>query len=447
MIEDAITYVDRTVGKSIQDLKRLCRIPSVAAKGEGMTEASELVEKMLNEAGFETRIHETSGSPVVTGELNTGAKRALLFYDHYDVQPAEPLDLWESPPYSPVIRDGHIFGRGVADNKGDLMTRIWAMKALKATGHELPVNVRFVVEGEEEISSPHLPEFVQSNTSFLKADGGIWEFGGSGPGGTQEVWLGLKGILYVQLEVQALSHDAHSGNACVLPSAAYRLVHALASLKNTENRILIPRFYDGSRPLSTKEAEAVSKVDMYERVYFDHYDVNHFLNNLSGMQLKEAYYNQPTCNICGFDSGWQGEGSKTILPAKASAKVDFRLVEGMDPEDILRKLRAHLDMNGFSDVKIAWHEGYPAAKTPVDHPFVGLVKRANRRAFGHDPVVHVTSPGSGPLYLFKNQVPMVSIGCGDFFSRVHSPNESIIIDNYVNSMKRTVYLVDEMARW
>jgi acetylornithine deacetylase/succinyl-diaminopimelate desuccinylase-like protein len=119
----------------------------------------------------------------------------------------------------------------------------------------------------------------------------------------------------------------------------------------------------------------------------------------------------------------------------------------MDPEDILRKLRAHLDMNGFSDVKIAWHEGYPAAKTPVDHPFVGLVKRANRRAFGHDPVVHVTSPGSGPLYLFKNQVPMVSIGCGDFFSRVHSPNESIIIDNYVNSMKRTVYLVDEMARW
>lgn len=444
MIEDAIAYVDRTIGRSLQDLKRLCRIPSVAAKGEGITEAAELVEKMLSEVGLQTRVYETSGSPVVTGKVDTGTKRTLLFYDHYDVQPAEPLDLWESSPYNPVIRNGRIFGRGTADNKGDLISRIWAMKALKETGHKLPINVKFIVEGEEEISSPHLPEFARANASFLKADGGIWEFGGSGPGGTQEAWLGLKGILYVQLEVQLLSHDAHSANACVLPSAAYTLVHALASLKDQRGRVMIRGFYDGVRPLTPAEVEAATKMDLQERVFKEHYGIEEFLNGMSGMEVKEAYYNKPTCNICGLDSGWQGEGSKTVLPAKASAKVDFRLVEGMDPEDILRKLRLHLDQNGFSAVNIPWHEGYPAAKAPVDHPFVKVVAAANRRAFGHDIDIHITSPGSGPLYLFKDKVPMVSIGCGDFFSRVHSPNESIMLENYQKSIKRIVYLMDEM---
>jgi len=447
MIEDAIAYVDRTMSRSVQDLKKLCRIPSVAAKGERMTEAADLVEKMLSEVGFDTGMHETPGAPIVTAEMNTGKKRTLLFYDHYDVQPAEPLDLWESPPFRPEIREGRIYGRGVADNKGDFTSRVWAMKALRTAQDELPVNAKFLVEGEEEISSPHLPEFVRGNASFLKADGGVWEFGGSGPTGIQEAWLGLKGILYVQLEVQLLSHDAHSANACVLPSAAYTLVHALESLKDKNGQILIPGFYDGARGLSAKELDMAKKVDLSEEVIKEHYGITEFVNGMTDMEVRQAYYGGPTCNICGLDSGWQGKGSKTVLPAKASAKIDFRLVEGMEPEDILKKLRTHLDEKGFSDVKIAWHEGYPAAKTPVDHPFVQLIAEANRRVYGHDPVVHITSPGSGPLYLFKDKVPMVSIGCGDFFSRVHSPNESIILDNYQKTMKRIVYIVDEMTRW
>ncbi len=445
MTEDVLTFIDAHLDSSLRDLSRLIKLPSVAAKGEHMESTAQIVAEMLREAGLETEIHETSGCPVVTGEIDVGAERTLLCYDHYDVQPAEPFDLWESPPFEMSIRDDRIYGRGVADNKGDLVTRIWAIKAFQETDTEIPVNIKFVVEGEEEVSSPHLHEFVEGNREWLKADGGIWEFGGSGIDGRQEAWLGLKGILYVQLEVEALSHDAHSSLGCVLPSAAYRLVWALSSLKGADEHIMIDGFYDDIKPLTDAEQQALSLIEMREEDVKKHYGIDSFILNLEGDALKEVYYNGPTCNICGVDTGYQGEGSKTVLPAKATAKLDFRLVEGMKPDVVLKGLRAHLDNLDFSDVKIAWHDGYPAAKTPVDHPFVEVVSRANEAVYGHKLVIQPTSPGSGPLYLFDGLVPMVSIGCGDFESRAHSPNETILVDNFANATKRMAVLISMMA--
>ncbi len=447
MNERVLQHIDENLQNSIADLKRICALPSVAAKGEYMEETAEMVASMLESIGFETRVHPTSGVSVVTGELNVGATRTLLFYDHFDVQPAEPFDLWDSPPFESDIRDGRIFARGVADNKGDFISRIWAVKAFLENGLELPVNVKFVVEGEEEISSPNLPEFVKTNKDFLKADGGIWEFGGSDINGVQEAWLGLKGIVYVQLEIERLNTDSHSANACILPSAPYRLIWALNSLKDNEENILIEGFYDDVKPLIDIEKKAIAKIDMYEDKIKNHYGIDEFLLGLEGHELKERYYNGPTCNICGVWSGYQGVGSKTVLPAKAFAKLDFRLVEKMRPDDIINKLRRHLDSHGFTDIKIAWHEGYPAAKTPVDHPFVELVNKANKAVFGHDLVLQPTSPGSGPLYLFNEYVPMVSIGCGDYDSRAHAPNESIMIENYHNTIKRIAVLMHEMGSW
>ncbi len=447
MVDAVLDYIEKHLADTVEDLKALCRLPSVAAKGKHMMETAQLVMRFFEKAGITARLHETSGAPVVTGEIDVGAKKTILFYDHYDVQPAEPLELWNSDPFEPDIRDGRIYARGVSDNKGDLVSRIAAIHAFKETGTEIPVNVRFVVEGEEEISSEHLPEFVNDNKDFLRADGGIWEFGGSDIAGKQEAWLGLKGILYVQLEVELLSHDSHSANACVLPSAPYRLVWALSSLKDKTNRILIDGFYDDAQSLSDAERHAISLINFHEDRLREFFGIDSFLGNLSGDELKEHYYNAPTCNICGIGSGYLGHGSKTVLPAKAFAKIDFRLVEHMDPEDILQKLRRHLDRHGFTDIKIAWYDGYPAAKTPVDHPFVEIVNRANLRIFGHSLIIHPTSPGSGPLYLFKDLVPMVSIGCGDYNSRAHSPNESILLDNFLNSTKRVAVLLDEMARW
>jgi acetylornithine deacetylase/succinyl-diaminopimelate desuccinylase-like protein len=446
MFEEVDRFIDDNIQKSIDALMRLVRIPTVAAKGEGIAETAELVEKMLQDAGLETEIHPTTGAPVVTGWWNVGAKRTLLFYDHYDVQPAEPLDLWNSPPFEPEIRDGRLWGRGVADNKGDTTSRICVIKAFKETGKELPVNIKFVIEGEEEIGSLHLPEYIKKNEDFITADGGVWEFGGAGIDGIQEAWLGLKGIFFVELEVERLSKNMHSSLACILPSAAYRLVWALSTLRNENSKILIDGFYDNIKSLTENELAAIENIDLHEEEFKKISAIDEYLNGLTGMEMKKAYYGAPTCNICGITSGYQGIGSMTVLPAKASVKIDFRLVEGMHPDDIHKKLRKHLDDNGFEDIKVTYFEGYPAAKTPIEHPFVRIVENANRRVFGAL-VIHPTSPGSGPLYLFNRFVPMVSVGCSDHLGNAHSPNESISLENFRKAQHRVVAIMDEMGRW
>ncbi|MFW9799281.1 MAG: M20/M25/M40 family metallo-hydrolase [Candidatus Thorarchaeota archaeon] len=446
MIDDVMGYLDTSLDRAIDDLKSIASIPSIAAQNEGIEECSEMLLDMLEASGIRTKLHDTSGSPVVAGHLDVGAPRTLMFYNHYDVQPAEPLESWDSPPFEPESRDGRLYGRGVADNKGDLVSRIWAVKAFQETATEFPVNIKFVVEGEEEIGSVHLQEFTSKNKEFLSAEGGIWEFGGEGYDGVQQAWLGLKGILYVQLEVESLTRNVHSSSGGILPSAPHKLVAALSSLKDSNHRILIDGFHDRIEPLSEAEWEAIDKIDLHEEDMKKDYGISEFQNGLAGRKLKEVVYGAPSSSICGLTSGYQGEGSMTVLPRKASAKIDFRLVENMDPEDILEKLRKHLDSHGYADVKIAWYEGYPAAKTPIDHPFVDVVRRANERVFG-GLRVHPTSSGSGPLYLFKDHVSMVSIGVGDVESRAHSPNESIKLENFQKGMKRIAFVMDEMARW
>jgi len=447
MVDAVLEKIDQNVDWALQAVKKICSIPTVAAQGQGIEETAELVQKMLKDAGITSELHPTSGAPVVTGHLDMGAKRTLLFYDHYDVQPAEPFDLWVSHPFEPEIRDGRIYARGIADNKGDTISRIWTIKAFHDAGVEIPVNVKFIIEGEEEISSPNLPDFTKSQGDFLRADGGIWEFGSAGYNDTQEAWLGLKGILYVQLEVERLSHNAHSSNSAILPSAPFRLVWALSSLKDEKEQIQIKGFYDNVVPMTDTEREFVSKIDFEEEARRKFYGIDAFVADYKGDALREAYYYQPHLSIDGLTSGYQEAGSMTVLPATASAKIDFRLVENQHPKEIVDKLRTHLDDYGFTDVKIAWYDGYPAAKTPVDHPFVEIIDRANQVVFGHPIRIHPTCPGSGPLYLFKEYVPMVSIGIGDHDSRAHSPNESVPVDNFIKAMKRLAVIIDLMGGW
>ncbi|MBD3405721.1 MAG: M20/M25/M40 family metallo-hydrolase [Candidatus Lokiarchaeota archaeon] len=446
-MKEVMSYIDEHLNTAIEDVIRLCRFATVAAKKQDIVETADAVEGLLESVGLETVVHEIQGSPVITGWMDNGGSRTLMFYDHYDVQPAEPFDLWDSPPFEPEIRNGRIYGRGTCDNKGDIVSRVWALKAFLETNTDIPVNIKFIVEGEEEISSPNLPAFVENNEDFMHADAGIWEFGASDVTGIQEAWLGLKGLLYVQLEVEKMNLDGHSGYACIFPSAAYRLVWALDSLKAVDGSIKIDGFHTDVKPLSEADKKAIEKIDLHEDRIKEFYGMNEFMNGLTGDALKEAFYNAPTCNICGIKTGYQDEGSKTVIPARALAKLDFRLVVNQDPDDILKKLRKHLDKHGFSDVKIAWHEGYPAARTPIDHPFVEIVKRANVRSHGHAIHIHPTNPGSGPLYLFDRYVPMVSIGVADFYSRAHAPNESILVENFHLGMKRIAVIIDEMRNW
>src|SRR5690242_8102524 len=331
-LEEIDRSIEEHLPESLDDLKRLARIPSVSSKGEGIAEAAALVAELLEGAGFAARVLPTTGHPVVYADsaaegkdgAGTASGKTLICYNHYDVQPAEPLELWDSEPFTLTERDGRLYARGVSDDKGQLISRIAAMRAVRAVTGGLPARVKFLVEGEEEISSPHLETFVEHNKDLLAADACVWEFGGVNFEGRPIVVLGLRGILYVEYHVRVLSRDAHSGGAHNLPNAAWRLVNALATLKDETGRIRIPGFYDDAKEPGEVELQLLEEMPSDEAFQREHFGVKEFVNGHTGSEYKRAVY-EPTANIAGLSAGWEGKGSKTVIPAAAMAKMDFRL--------------------------------------------------------------------------------------------------------------------------
>nr|MBA3377042.1 M20/M25/M40 family metallo-hydrolase [Actinomycetota bacterium] len=316
----------------LHELKALVRQPSVSAQSVGIEETAQLVVDRARRAGVDATVERVRGGPpTIIGEAGSG-RRTLLVYDHFDVQPPEPLDEWETPPFEPVERDGHLFGRGVSDNKGNLMARLQAIEAYRATVGELGVRVRVLYEGEEEIGSAHLAEFVRLHADRLRADGCIWEAGYKDAAGRPTISLGLKGICYVDLRVRGSAKDAHSSIGTIVPNAAWRLTWALASLKDERDRITVDGLMDHVRPPSAADLALLEALPYDEDEVKRIHGISAFVRGLSGTELKRKHFFEPTCTICGLTSGYQGEGSKTVLPAVASAKVDFRLVPDLTPE-------------------------------------------------------------------------------------------------------------------
>jgi acetylornithine deacetylase/succinyl-diaminopimelate desuccinylase-like protein len=398
----------------------------------------------LRARGFDAAIHPTAGAPVVVAERKGKSDKTLLFYNHYDVQPPEPLELWESPPFEPQIRDGKMYGRGVSDDKGHLVARLFALDALLAEG-ELPCNVKFIVEGEEEAASVNLAKFIHEHTNLLKADACIWEFGGVDHTDTPMQYLGLRGIQYVELTVDLLSTDVHSGTGgSIFPNAAWRLVWALNSLKGADEKILIPGFYDNIQPPSQRDRELFAALPDVADEYKSRYGVPYFLKGIKGgeeLKIEEVF--SPTCTICGLTSGYQGPGSKTVLPARASAKVDFRLIPDQEPKDILQKLRAHLDSKGFTDVKITDLGGDAPARTDPDDPFIKLVVDAAKDVYEKPMILVPLVGGSGPNHPFVHELglPVATAGMGYPDTRTHAPNENIRIDLYLKHARHMARVV------
>jgi len=424
-------YIDDHLSETLDDLKRLARIPSVSSKGEHMEQAADLVGELLRGCGFNAQVMPTAGFPVVYADSSNEAARTLMCYNHYDVQPPEPLDLWETPPFEPAERGGRLYARGISDDKGQLISRIAAIRAVQAVTGGLPARVKFLVEGEEEISSVNLEPFVEEHADLLKSDACVWEFGGVDDEGRPVQTLGLRGLLYVEYRVRTMSRDAHSGGAHNMPNAAWRLLRALATIKDEDERILIPGFYDDMKAPSATERRLLEEMPSEEEFTRKHYGVKQFVGGHTGLEYKTAVY-KPTANIAGIGAGWQGQGSKTVTPAYAMAKMDFRLLPDQDPKDLFAKLRKHLDAQGFSDVEVVMLGGEPAATTPADDPFVQLVVRVSGEVYGKPVVVNPISGGSGPVWAFRHflKVPIVTMGCGDPQSNAHSPNESISIEGF-----------------
>ncbi len=444
------SYIEENLDQSLSELSTYVAQPSISAQNIGLKECAQLVKSMLEKRGFTAEVMATDGAPVVFAERKGKSDKTLLIYNHYDVQPPEPLDLWLSPPFEPEIRDGKMYGRGVSDDKSHLTARLFAIDSILEQEGELPCNIKFIIEGEEETASEHLHEFIKQNMDKLKADACIWEFGGVDHREVPMQYLGLRGICYVELSVESLGTDVHSGlGGSILPNAAWRLTWALASLKGVDERILIPGFYDDVIPPTARDRELMDKLPDFENEYKSRYGAKSFIKGITGgIDLKMEEVFTPTCTICGITSGYQGVGQKTVQPARASAKVDFRLVPNQKPTDILKKLRTHLDAQGFEDVQIQYHGGEPAARTDPDDPFIKIVVDAATDAFGVPMEIVPMIGGSGPNYPFVHDLglPVATMGHGYPDTKAHAPNENIRLDLYLKHAKHMARVITEFAK-
>lgn len=442
--------IQTRIPEHLDELRVLCAQPSIAAQGVGLEECAQLVGSMLQARGFEVEIHPTQGSPVVVAERKGRGEKTLLFYNHYDVQPPEPLDLWNSPPFEPEVREGKFFARGASDDKGHIVCRLAALDAILESEGELPCTVKFVIEGEEEIGSIHLADYVLQHAENLAADACIWEFGGVDQDGRPTLTAGLRGICYVELRAQTATLDVHSGlGGSIFPNAAWRLVWALSTLKGPDERIRLPGFYDRVRLPTPRDLELLAALPDTSEVYKQTYGVKSFIKGLtSGVELAREEVFTPTCTICGLTSGYQGTGTKTVQPAEARAKVDFRLVPDQRPEEVLEQLKTHLQREGFQDVEAVLLGGEPPGRTDPDHPFLQMVAEAARPVYGQPQLIEPMNGGSGPVRVFIDAlgVPVATAGIDHPDSKVHAPNENFRVDDFVNGVRHTARILMEFGR-
>ncbi len=431
-------YIDEHGESLLEDLKGALRQPSIAAQNVGIEDMAALVEARLRRLGARVQrfVMEPDAPPILFAEIGHGP-RTLLFYNHYDVQPPDPLDEWTSPPFEPQVREGKLYARGVADDKGDLWARIQALEAWQATLGDLPLRVTWVIEGEEEIGSPHLIPFAQTYPDLLRADGCLWETGEKDEADRPMLHLGVKGIAYFELRTRGANVDLHSMYAAIVPNPAWRLVHALATLKDAQERILIPGFMELVREPGAEELAYLAQIPFEEEAMRRQWDLPAFVNGETGVEALKRLIYSPTCNICGFGAGYTGEGGKTVLPSRAMVKLDFRLVPDLTPEVVERLLREHLQAQGFEDIEVIAMHGMRPAATPVDAPIVQSAIRAAQQVYGQSPVVWPMIPGSGPMAPLTTDLgtPAVLAGIGYPGARFHAPDENVRLVDYFEGIK------------
>ncbi|QIW23492.1 M20/M25/M40 family metallo-hydrolase [Sulfolobus sp. S-194] len=409
----------------LQDLFEFLKIDTTSAKGKGEEGAKFIVDYMKSHRIEAELIRHKAKNPYIYGEINVGAKKTLLIYNHYDVQPAEPLDKWNTDPFMPTVKEGKIFARGVGDDKGTLMARLQAIIEIMKEG-KLNVNIKFLYEGEEEIGSPNMEEFLKDYSEKLKADYVLWEGSGRAPNNAPQIVLGVKGLLYVELR-KTTSKDLHSMYAPIAQNPAWDLVYLLRALRTEDGKVLIPHFYDKVKWLSEEEKKYL-KID------------KKYLEDAIGQSIKDTdamikLVSNPTCNIDGVYAGYTGEGSKTVIPSYSFVKIDFRLVPEQDPDEILKYLEEYISPY---NVEIIVHGKVRPYRTSTNSEIAKALIISAKNAYGQDPVVLPNSPGTGPMemiarYLKLNQIAD-GIGVDYYGSNIHSFNENIYVDDYYKAI-------------
>jgi acetylornithine deacetylase/succinyl-diaminopimelate desuccinylase-like protein len=430
------------------ELLAFCAIPSEAGDMAALRAAADWVAERLRGLPATVDVVEKDGAPpLVVGEL--GAGRTLLAVQHYDVQPAVPIELWTSPPYQPEVRDGRLYARGASDNKGELMARIWAVEAYLATIGELPCRVRFLVQGEEEGGGANFGPLLDVRPGLRDADGVLSEGGEIDGHGRPIVYGGVRGMASFELVCRTIAYDAHSSLANLLPNAASRLVMALSTFWDTEGVPRIEGLDDAVRRPTAADAAMLAATPTEEiDDLFPVYGVDRLVAGRRGAEALEVLTFGTTCNLQGLWSGYTGAGGKTITPAEGHARLDIRLVPSQDPDAVLEAVRRHLARHGFRDIDvIASDENYPAWWTPSDDPIIAAAIRASEAVLGSTAVQQLSAPGTEPLWdvCAAGNLPAVSLGASDDDARMHAPDESWSLAGAALAAQMTARFLDEFA--
>ena len=449
------SYLKKNRQRHLDEIKEVLRIPSISTDSGDPKEvrrAADWVAKRLETAGCtRVAIHPTGGHPIVYGEwLGAKGKPTILVYGHYDVQPVDPVELWKTPPFEPTVIGDRIYARGSSDDKGQVIMHPMALEAHLQVNGTCPVNVKFVIEGEEEIGSTHLEKFIKENKKRLKCDAVIVSDTAMFAKNIPSICYGLRGLTYLQVDVKGTSTDLHSGSfggAVVNPAIA--LVEMLARMKDARGRVTIPGFYDNVQRLTVAERRAFASLPHSDRKFSRQVGAPELFGE-SGYSTLERLWARPSFDINGIWAGFTGNGAKTVIPAEAHAKISMRLVPNQTPKEIARKATAYLRKIAPKSIKVAVRDlhGGDAWLAPTDHPALVSAGAAMRRAFGKQPVF-IREGGSIPIIsVFEHQlkVPAVLMGVGLNDDQIHAPNEKFDLINFYRGIEASAYLMEELGQ-
>ncbi len=440
--------IDSSKEEYLEILKVLIRQKSISTEGEGVNECARLLKGMMEKAGIRSRIFETDGQPIIYGEAMGEApeRRTVLFYGHYDVQPPEPLEKWVSPPFEPTIREGRIYGRGTGDNKGQLITHVLAVKTFLETRGSLPLNVKFIFEGEEEVGSPNLAKFVEKNRELLKADLVLTSDGPLHDSGAPLIAFGVRGVMNFDLHLTTASTDNHSGNkGGVIPNAVWEMVDFLSTMKDDKDIVLIPGFYDDVVEPTIHEKKLINQLP---------YDPSN-LAEVYGVEKielqKEEFYSRllfrPTLTINGITGGHTGKGTKNIIPSEVTAKMEVRLVYNQDPEDLIEKVNKHIQKHHPNIRLTREEEDMRPSKTSSELEISKAVIRAVEKGFKEKPIIYPAMGGSLPDYVWTKVLgtPSIMIPYANADEANHAPNENLKLECFYKGIHTSAQLIHELG--
>jgi acetylornithine deacetylase/succinyl-diaminopimelate desuccinylase-like protein len=455
MTTSALAYLDLHADRFLAELNDLLRIPSISALPDHRSDvrrcANWIAEHMRGIGIKHVEVLPTEGHPVVYGDwLHAPGAPTVLVYNHYDVQPVDPLEEWQTDPFEPSVRDGRLYARGSADDKGQLLLHLNAVEALLKSEGRLPLNLKFIYEGEEEIGSEHLDPLIEANRQRLTADLAVVSDTAMYGPGQPSICYGLRGIAYFQVDLEGPNSDLHSGGyGGAVANPAEMLARMIASLKDDQGRVTVPGFYDDVRELDPREREAIARLPFDEAEYRRSLGVEALWGE-AGFSVHERLWTRPTLEVCGIWGGFQGAGSKTVIPARAGAKLSCRLVPDQDPERITALFERHLRSICPPSVRLRFtpmHGGRPSI-TPLEHPAVGAASRALEASFGAAPFF-VRAGGSIPVVASFDSllgIPTVLVGFSLPGANNHAPNEWFALENFTNGMRAVVRLWHELAK-